>query len=65
MSWISEDGRTELQARISQGKISIMIELPADQVEAQQIAAAYQLFDHISKVAEEMVQNTAQTPIAN
>jgi len=65
MSWISEDGRTELQARIGHGKIAVMVNSPSNLVEAQQIAAAYQLFDHISKVAEEMVHSTAQAPIAN
>jgi hypothetical protein len=65
MSWISEDGRTELQARIGQGKISIMVDSPTSQVEGQQMAAAYQLFDHISKVAEELVDNADQAPIAN
>ena len=65
MSWISEDGRTELQARISRDKITIMVDSPANQVEAQQIAAAYQLFDHISKVAEEMVETPGQTHLAN
>ncbi len=65
MSWISEDGRMQLQARISAGKITIGADSDTNQNDSQQIAAAYQLFDHITKVAEEMVQNANQVPIAN
>lgn len=65
MSWISEDGRMQLQARISAGKITIGADSNATQNDSQQIAAAYQLFDHITKVAEEMVQNANPVPIAN
>ena len=65
MSWISEDGRMQLQARISAGKITIGADSNTTQNDSQQIAAAYQLFDHITKIAEEMVQNANPTPIAN
>jgi DNA-binding MarR family transcriptional regulator len=65
MSWISEDGRLQLQARIGGGKITIGADSYTNQSESEQIAAAYQLFDHITKVAEEMVQTASQTPIAN
>jgi len=65
MSWISEDGRLQLQARISGGKITIGADSYTNQNESEQIAAAYQLFDHITKVAEEMVQTANQTPVAN
>jgi len=65
MSWISEDGQMQLQARIMSGKIIITADSLAANVESLQIAAAYQLFDHISKIAEEMVQHHGQSPIAN
>jgi hypothetical protein len=65
MSWISEDGQMQLQARISGGKITITADPFSKLDESRQISAAYQLFDHISKVAEEMVQQVAPTPIAN
>jgi len=65
MSWISEDGRMQLQARISGGKITIGADTYTHQTESEQIAAAYQLFDHITKVAEEMVQVASPTPVAN
>lgn len=65
MSWISEDGRMQLQARISGGKITIGADSYTNQTESEQIAAAYQLFDHITKVAEEMVQLTSPAPVAN
>jgi len=64
MSWISEDGRVQLQARIDSGKITIGTDTQANHSESEQIPAAYQLFDHISKVAEEMVQ-TANPPAAS
>jgi predicted transcriptional regulator len=65
MSWISEDGRMQLQARISGGKITIGADSYTNQTESEQIAAAYQLFDHITKVAEEMVQVASPAPVAN
>jgi predicted transcriptional regulator len=65
MSWISEDGRMQLQARISGGKITIGADSYTKQSESEQIAAAYQLFDHITKIAEEMVQPATPTPVAN
>ncbi|MGA8856389.1 MAG: Lrp/AsnC family transcriptional regulator [Candidatus Bathyarchaeia archaeon] len=65
MSWISEDGRMQLQARIGGGKITIGADSYTNQTESEQIAAAYQLFDHITKVAEEMVQVASPAPVAN
>jgi predicted transcriptional regulator len=65
MSWISEDGRMQLQAKIGAGKITVGVDSHTSQSESEQISAAYQLFDHITKVAEEIVQNPAPTPIAN
>jgi len=65
MSWISEDGRMQLQARINAGKITIGADSYSHQSESEQISAAYQLFDHITKVAEEMVQNASPAPVAN
>lgn len=65
MSWISEDGRMQLQARIGGGKITIGADSYTSQSESEQIAAAYQLFDHITKVTEEIAQTASQTPIAN
>jgi biotin operon repressor len=65
MSWISEDGQMQLQARIMTGKIVITADSLTPNAESQQIAAAYQLFDHISKIAEEMVQHQGHSPIAN
>jgi len=64
MSWISEDGHLQLQARIGGGKIIIAIDSLTSADESDQVAAAYQLFDHVSKVAEEIVQQN-HTPIAN
>ena len=64
MSWISEDGRMQLQARINSGKITIAADAYTSQNESEQIAAAYQLFDHITKVTEEMAQTTNHSPIA-
>ena len=65
MSWISEDGRMQLQARIGGGKITIGADSYTNQSESEQISAAYQLFDHITKVAEEMVQIANPAPVAN
>jgi predicted transcriptional regulator len=64
MSWISEDGQLQLQARIGGGKIIVSADSLSDDQKSLQVAAAYQLFDHISKIAEEIVQQTP-TPIAN
>ena len=64
MSWISEDGHMQLQARIGDGKIVIAIDPLSNAEESNQIAAAYQLFEHVSKIAEELVQQN-QTPMAN
>ena len=63
MRWISEDGRLELQARINSGKITIEAGTYTNENESEQIAAAYQLFDHITKVAEEMLE-TPSHPLA-
>ncbi|MGP8068628.1 MAG: hypothetical protein ACLP5V_01925, partial [Candidatus Bathyarchaeia archaeon] len=65
MSWISEDGRMQIQARISSGKITIAADSYTSQNESEQIAAAYQLFDHITKATEEMAQTITPTPVAN
>ena len=65
MSWISEDGRMQLQARIGGGKITINADSHTKQSESEQIAAAYQLFDHITKIAEEMVLLAIPPPVAN
>jgi hypothetical protein len=67
MSWISEDGQLQLSARITGGKITIGMDAYTKQNEAQEVSAAYQLFDHISKIAEELIQSTPATPhpIAN
>ena len=63
MSWISEDGRMQLQAKINSGKITITTDAYTSQNESERIAAAYQLFDHITKVAEEMLE-TPSHPLA-
>ena len=65
MSWISEDGRVQLQARISGGKITIGTDSQANEGQPEQIAAAYQLFDHITKATEEMVQTVSNHPAAS
>ncbi|HUK51489.1 MAG TPA: hypothetical protein VLV18_10660 [Terriglobales bacterium] len=67
MSWISEDGQLQLSARISGGKIMIGTDTYGAQKDSDQISAAYQLFDHISKIAEEIIQPTPTTthPVAN
>jgi len=64
MSWISEDGRLELQARINSDKITIGADPHGNHDESEQMAAAYQLFDHITKIAEDMVQ-AANPPAAS
>jgi hypothetical protein len=64
MSWISEDGQLQLQARIGGGKITVSADSLTNDQRSLQISAAYQLFDHISKIADEIVQQTP-TPIAN
>jgi hypothetical protein len=64
MSWISEDGQMQLQARIGGGKIIIAADSLVNNEESGQIVAAYQLFDHVSKIAEEIAQQS-QSPIEN
>jgi DNA-binding transcriptional ArsR family regulator len=64
MSWISEDGRMQLQARINSGKITIGADTYTSSNETEQMAAAYQLFDHITKITEEMTQ-TPNPPAAS
>jgi DNA-binding transcriptional ArsR family regulator len=65
MSWISEDGQMQLHARLTNRKISISVDSTSSKGESNQITAAYQLFDHVSKVAEEIMQHPAQAPLAN
>lgn len=65
MSWISEDGHMELQARINSDKITIGADTHSTCNESEQIAAAYQLFDHITKITEEMVQTASSLPAAS
>ena len=65
MSWISEDGRVQLQARINGGKITIGADSQANEAQSEQIAAAYQLFDHITKATEEMAQTDTNPPAAS
>jgi hypothetical protein len=55
----------ELQARINSGKITIGADTHGNYNESEQMAAAYQLFDHITKIAEEMVQPANSTPAAS
>jgi len=65
MSWISDDGRMELQAKINSDKITIGADTRGNYNESEQMAAAYQLFEHITKIAEEMVQTTNTPPAAS
>jgi DNA-binding transcriptional ArsR family regulator len=65
MTWISEDGQIELQARIMGGKITIAADSLSNIQESGHVAAAYQLFDHVSKIAEEVVRRQNQTPTEN
>jgi hypothetical protein len=65
MTWISEDGQIQIQARIMAGKITIAADSPADTQQSDHIAAAYQLFDHVSKIAEELAHRRDQTPSEN
>ena len=65
MSWISEDGQLQLQARINHGKITIGADAYGKKDESKQIAAAYQLFEHVSKIAEEIIQPTTPHPAPN
>jgi hypothetical protein len=64
MSWISEDGRMQLQARINSGRITIGADEAGNRNESEQMAAAYLLFDHITKIAEEMVTTAGSPPAA-
>jgi DNA-binding transcriptional ArsR family regulator len=65
MTWISEDGQIELQARIMGGKITIAADSLVNAQDSGHVAAAYQLFDHVSKIAEEIVRRQNQTPTEN
>lgn len=65
MTWISEDGQIELQARITGGKITIAADSLSNTQDSGHVAAAYQLFDHVSKIAEEVVRRQNQTPTEN
>jgi len=65
MTWISEDGQMQVQARIGGGKITIVADSSPRSEEPRRIAAAYQLFDHITKVAEEIMQQPTRPPIEN
>ncbi len=65
MSWISEDGQTQLHARLGSGKITIAAESLVSDVESDHVGAAYQLFDHVTKIAEEIVEHQTETPLAN
>lgn len=65
MSWISEDGQMQLQARIGRGKIIIAADSLINNEDTGQVAAAYQLFDHVSKIAEEIVHHATRTPMEN
>jgi DNA-binding transcriptional ArsR family regulator len=65
MTWISEDGQIELQARIMGGKITIAADSLVNTQNSGHVAAAYQLFDHVSKIAEEIVRRQNQTPTEN
>lgn len=65
MSWISEDGQIQLQARIGRGKIIIAADSANSNDDPRQTAAAYQLFDHVSKITEDLVQHQPQSLIAN
>jgi hypothetical protein len=65
MSWISENGQMQLQARLGSGKIIIVADSLANNEESGQVAAAYQLFDHVSKIAEEIVRHENHIPAEN
>jgi len=55
----------ELQAKINSDKITIGADTHGNYNQSEQMAAAYQLFDHITKVAEEMVQTANNPPAAS
>jgi hypothetical protein len=65
MSWISENGQMQLQARLGSGKIIIVADSLSNNEEPGQVAAAYQLFDHVSKIAEEIVRHENHIPAEN
>jgi hypothetical protein len=65
MSWISEDGQMQLQAHVTKGKITIGIGSTGALAETPRIAAAYQLFEHISKATEEIFQSHNSQAVAN
>jgi len=64
LSWVSEDGRRQVQAKIGEGKIEITSETRNGQDDAFRVTAAYELFDYVSKVAEEIIQDVEQ-PVQN
>jgi hypothetical protein len=65
MSWISEDGQMQLQARLGGGKIIIAADSLVNNEQSGQVAAAYQLFDHVSKIAEEIARHENHTSVEN
>jgi DNA-binding Lrp family transcriptional regulator len=48
LSWITEDGKIKLFARLSEGYLSIESEATTKDAMTQAVAAAYEVFDHIS-----------------
>lgn len=65
MTWISEDGQMQVQARIGGGKIAIAADSLTNIEAPRRIAAAYQLFDHVTRVTEEIMQQPTQPRIEN
>jgi DNA-binding Lrp family transcriptional regulator len=50
LSWITEDGKIKLFARISDGYLSIESEATTKDAMSQAVAAAYEIFDHIAHI---------------
>jgi len=65
MTWISEDGQMQVQARMAGGKITIAADSLIGSEEPRRIAAAYQLFDRITKAAEEIMHQPTQPSVEN
>lgn len=65
MRWVSEDGRHQVQAQIGEGKIKITSEAHNGQDDPFRVTAAYELFDYVSKVAEEIMHERVEQAVPN
>jgi DNA-binding Lrp family transcriptional regulator len=59
LSWITDDGKIKLFARISEGYLSIESEATTKDAMNQAVSAAYEIFDHICHVIRRQNMTTA------